>query len=194
MGDIMSTEEKDNQTNEDDDLSEDEMITKEIEKLDNELNGELTEQDKENMKKILKFLGVNKKRHKAQVFFSFFKNLFFNFLWYFLIYFALYGMFNQSIKLKNSYDILIFNIILAFYQSLFKGLLGLNNKRGLTNIFVIIIFWILSEIILNNVIEITGFINFSNWAILSLYYIVGEFIYIAIKFYISKHMINKLFK
>ncbi len=174
--------------------SEEELIEKHIEELDNELNGGLSDEDKESIRNILKFVGSVESKSKFSKFMTHIRDIVINFISYFVIYLALYGLFNGQITLVKPYYIVIFNIVIALYQSVFKKILDITFKTGKHKVTGVIMFYILSIVILCLSLDIIPGIKFSSFIFAGLYYLIAEIIYLLIKFYISRRMIEKMFK
>lgn len=169
-------------------------IEEEIEYLNQSLDGKLSEEDKENIRKILEYLGAEKKKSKWSIFLMNFRNYLVHYLEYFLVYFALFGMMNGVIKYTDSYKILIFISGLSLYMVLFKELLSAYLKPGLHLYVGILLFLILSIFIIHEVLTLSGLLSFVNLFYLIVYFLVAEIIIYAIKYYISKHIFERILR
>lgn len=174
--------------------SEEELIEKHIEELNNELNGGLSDEDKESIRNILKFVGSVESKSRFSKFMTHIREIVINFVSYFVIYLALYGLFNGQITLVKPYYIVLFNIVIALYQSVFKKILDITFKTGKHKVTGVIMFYILSIVILCLSLDIIPGIKFSSFIFAGLYYLIAEIIYLLIKFYISRRMIEKMLK
>ena len=175
-------------------LSEDELIEKHIKELDEEMNGELSEDDKENIRNILKYVGQLENKSNAQIFFSHVRDVIIKILIYFLVYLAMYGIFNGIISLEKPYYIIIFNAILALYQGVFKKLLDLTFKIPKHKMLGAFLFNLISLVILYLINGMIPGIRFESVIYLGFYYIIGEVIILLGKYYLSRHLLSKVLK
>lgn len=169
-------------------------IEKEIEELNKSMGGSLTEDDKNNIRKILKYIGFEKKRSKLSIFLINARNYISTYLIYILVYFAMFGMLNNNISFSYNWQILLFIVVLSLYQVIIKELLKAYIKPGFIKISSIFIFLGLSIFIVHEFLDLTKLVIFDNWFFLVLYYFGAEVIIFLVRYYISKHIVENILK
>jgi len=169
-------------------------IEKQIEEINREVDGQLSEVDKENLRKILKLMGSKPVNNKWIRIIRHIKSVIFSLMLYLLVYFALFGVLNGVIKYSEGYQIAILVASISIYQAVFKYLLS-NTFKSVKKYYAgVTCFLITSLFIITQMIELTKVITFENFGYILVFYLGGEFLVFLIKYYISKYIIEEIFR
>lgn len=169
-------------------------IDEEIEKLKKEQNIEMSKEDEDNLREILKFISKKNPKNFKGKFINILKNLLLNFFLYVVAFFALYGILSSKIIYERKLYVTLFVLLLALYQTCVKKLVFIGKTISNKNTFKYILFLLISMVLLYFSVQSINLIKFSNVGYLILYYLGGEFIVFICKYYITKHTIFKIFR
>ena len=175
-------------------FDEDDEIENEISNLDASVGNSLSDEEKDNIRKILRYIGIGKKRSKWSIFLTNTRNYLISYLAYVIVYFALFGMMNGVMNYKYNWQVLVFIVSLSFYQLLIKELLKAYLKPGYRQLVGFVTFIGLSIFIIHEFLDITKLLTFSNWFFFIVFYLAGELISFIFKYYISMHIVQSILR